>query len=103
MVEPNHFVVICCDGRSIRSKGLKLRALADIFSELGCTEAYNLDGGQSMSLVFMGELLNDHSDDRGDSSLRRMPEIVYIGESDLVQHEQDDIKRLKPTEQADNK
>ena len=56
-----------------------------------------------MSLVFMGELLNDHSDDRGDSSLRRMPEIVYIGESDLVQPEQDDIKRLRPTEQADNK
>ena len=94
MVEPNHFVVICCDGRSSRSRGLKLRALADIFTELGCTEAYNLDGGQSMSLVFMGELLNDHSDDWGDSSLRRMPEIVYIGESDLVQPEEDDIKRL---------
>lgn len=85
MIEPNHFVVVCCDGRTELNRGLRLEQLADIFSQLGCTEAYNLDGGQSTSIVFMGESLNDPSQYSDHGTLRTMPDILFIGQTELLQ------------------
>ena len=78
MISPNHYIFICCDGRSKKSRGLTLRRLAELYLELGCGEAYNLDGGQSMSIVFMGEMLNTHMDERRPCKHRYMSEIVYV-------------------------
>lgn len=85
MIEPNHFVVVCCDGRTDLNRGLRLEQLAGIFSQLGCSEAYNLDGGQSMSIMFMGEPLNDPSQYSDHGTLRTMPDILYIGQTELLQ------------------
>ncbi len=85
MIEPNHFVVVCCDGRTELNRGLRLEQLADIFSQLGCSEAYNLDGGQSTSIIFMGEPLNDPSTYSDHGTLRTMPDILFIGQTELVQ------------------
>ena len=59
MVEPFHYYFIVADGRKKGySIGMTVVELSDIFLELGCTEAYNLDGGGTATMVFMNELVN---------------------------------------------
>ena len=61
MIEPGHLVAIVVDGRQDRySYGLTLPEFRDMFVEEGCVEAYNLDGGCSTGMIFMGEHLNYH-------------------------------------------
>jgi exopolysaccharide biosynthesis protein len=55
-------VLLTVDGRSDLSKGLTLDELASLMVKLGCTEAMNLDGGGSTTLVLGGEVLNRPSD-----------------------------------------
>ena len=60
LIDENHFVFIVADGRSKGySRGLTLTEFALIFADLGCTEAYNIDGGGSSAMYFMGELVNN--------------------------------------------
>ena len=62
MVEPGHFVVIVTDGRdSQRAYGYTLSGFAQVFADQGVQVAYNLDGGSSAGMVFMGEHVNWHS------------------------------------------
>lgn len=73
----NHFVFVVVDGRSTGySKGVTLPELAQIFVDLGATEAYNLDGGGSSTMVFDGELVNDPL---GKGKERGTSDILYIG------------------------
>ena len=58
MVEPGHYVAIVMQGRSAESKGCKLTYFTDLFQKKGCTIAFNLDGGGTASMIFMGETLN---------------------------------------------
>jgi hypothetical protein len=51
-------VAVVCDGRSPEDAGLTLGELAGLMSSLGTTEAINLDGGGSASLVCDGRLVN---------------------------------------------
>ena len=87
MVEPGHYVVILSDGRQPASAGLSLKSMADLFKAEGCTEAYNLDGGQSATMMFMGEFVNTHLNDYEGIFFRALPEILYFGTSDLVPEE----------------
>jgi|GEM_PF-1161460 len=87
MIEPGHYVVILADGRQPRSAGLSLKSMADLFKEEGCVEAYNLDGGQSATMMFMGEFVNTHINDYEGIFFRALPEIIYWGTSDLVPEE----------------
>jgi Phosphodiester glycosidase len=51
--------LVCCDGRRTGvDAGLTLEELADFMLALGCTDAMNLDGGGSTTLVHRGHLLN---------------------------------------------
>ncbi|MEN6460615.1 MAG: phosphodiester glycosidase family protein, partial [Syntrophomonas sp.] len=55
MISPNHYVFIVVDGRANGySKGMTLSQFTNVFANLGCTEAYNLDGGGSSTMYFMG-------------------------------------------------
>ena len=93
MVEPGHFVIIATDGRQtglgMYDIGFTLVELADLFLNEGCTLAYNLDGGYSTSLIFLGVKLNHHGDgeDGGGSeagySQRTLPEGLAWGYSEL--------------------
>jgi len=56
MIEPNHYVFVVVDGRSDESRGMTLEQFAQLFADLGCTEAYNLDGGGSSTMYFMGRV-----------------------------------------------
>lgn len=50
------YVVALAEGRSSSSDGVTQQALADfMFNELHCTQAYNLDGGNSATMIFNGE------------------------------------------------
>ena len=59
MVEPYHYFFVVADGRKQGySIGMSLFELTELFFDLGCTQAYNLDGGGSATMVFMGDLVN---------------------------------------------
>ena len=78
IISPNHFVFVVVDGRSENySRGMTLNEFADLFVELGCTEAYNLDGGGSSTMYFMGRVVNNP---RGKEKERAISDILYIAE-----------------------
>ena len=82
VAEPGHYVLVMCEGRIARSKGVQMRTLANMMLERGCQTAVNLDGGQSAVIVFMGKQLNRvvKSDPMG----RLEGEILAFGFSDQV-------------------
>lgn len=87
-VEPGHFVAIAADGRQDDySNGLTLTQFAELFIEEGCTLAYNLDGGVSTCMLFMGKMLNKVADNNKTgheaSWLRQMPDGLSFGYTNL--------------------
>jgi len=61
--EPGHYCLVVVDGRSPGySAGMTLTQLSQLFEDLGCTQAYNLDGGKSSVMVFNGAVVNQPSD-----------------------------------------
>ena len=61
--EPGHYCIVAVDGRSDESRGLKIKQLAAFFADLGCVDAYNLDGGNTSVMYFNGSLTNVRSGD----------------------------------------
>ena len=78
MVEPLHYYFVVADGRTSSSHGPSLYEMADIMTELGCTLAYNLDGGGSSTMVFNGKVIN-YPTTNGNYKERSVSDIVYIG------------------------
>ncbi len=61
MIEPGHWIAIATEGRQTDfSYSITLEYFAQMFVDYGCTVAYNMDGGSSVGIVFMGEALNRH-------------------------------------------
>ena len=58
MIFPGHYVVLTVLGRQKASVGVRPVWLAQRMKDLGCAEALNLDGGNSIALVFMGDMIN---------------------------------------------
>jgi exopolysaccharide biosynthesis protein len=76
IIDTNHFVFVVVDGRSPGySRGVTLTELAQIFQQLGCSTAYNLDGGGSSTLYFMGSVVNDPAQKNGE---RAISDILFI-------------------------
>ncbi len=81
LVEPGHFVAIVADGRLPHySHGMMLPDFAQLFIDEGCLMAYNLDGGASATMVFMGEYINK----RAENHYRSVPDQLLWGYSELV-------------------
>jgi exopolysaccharide biosynthesis protein len=79
MISPNHFVFVVVDGRKTNySRGMTLTEFANLFHELGATEAYNLDGGGSSTMYFMGRVVNNPL---GKGNERGVSDIIYIPKS----------------------
>ena len=80
---------VCADHNAKRGKfGFKLIELAKLLQEEGCVEAFNLDGGISTALFFLGVKLNHHGDEAGtggvvDYQQRPLPEGLAWGYSEL--------------------
>jgi len=79
MIDELHYIFVVSDGRTSQSAGLSLLELATVMQEYGCTVAYNLDGGGSSTMVFMGEVVNNPTDGRSFGE-RKVSDIIYIGE-----------------------
>ncbi|MBO4219724.1 MAG: phosphodiester glycosidase family protein [Clostridia bacterium] len=74
-VEPGHYFFVVIDGRIQDSKGLTMTQLSQLFYDLGCTSAYNLDGGQTSSFVWNGSLISYPYG-------RPVWDMLYIGEDE---------------------
>jgi hypothetical protein len=58
-IDANHYIIIVADGRSeFAGSGISLDDLAAEFAFQGCRTAYNLDGGGTSALYFMGRIIN---------------------------------------------
>lgn len=79
MIAPNHYVFVVVDGRQQDSRGMTLAELAQTMKDLGATEAYNLDGGGSSTMYFMGRVVNNPL---GKNSERGVSDILYLKESE---------------------
>ncbi len=65
--EPGHYCMVVVDGRG-ESAGITLPDLSRLFYDLGCTAAYNLDGGNSSVMVWNGGIINEPSGGGRESS-----------------------------------
>ncbi len=80
MIESNHYIFMVADGRTNASEGLSLYEMAQVLSSYNCEMAYNLDGGGSATMVFMGEVINFPTTNGRDYKERSVSDIVYIGQ-----------------------
>lgn len=71
---PLSYVLVLAEGRTEDSEGVTQQELADFMYALGCVEAFNLDGGNSSTMVFKGELYMD----KAVSSERAQSDIIYF-------------------------
>lgn len=73
----NHFLILIVDGRqSGYSRGMDFEELAKVFVEHGCSLAYNLDGGSSVTLYQDGEVVNQPCPLVGKE--RNISDILYV-------------------------
>ena len=86
MVEPGHYVAILCEGRlDRRSEGVTVSYLAKLMRAKGCEVAFNLDGGQTAVMIFMGKQINLIGEyDGGKTNSRKTCEVMGVGYSDQV-------------------
>lgn len=76
IISENHFIFIVVDGRSAGySKGVTMTEFAQIFKDLGCKTAYNIDGGGSSIMYFNGKVVNNPL---GKNQERGTSDILYI-------------------------
>lgn len=80
MIGPYHYLALTVNGRGVKGQGVNLEWLAHKMLEKGVSEAINLDGGGTTSLVFLGNRLN-HSG----SDIRYLYSCVSFGFSALTQ------------------
>ena len=84
MAEKGHYFFMMLEGRIARSRGAGISFLAERMLEKGCTVAFNLDGGQTASIVFMGHQLCKMDNKNRNLSSRRAADILGVGHSDRV-------------------
>ena len=71
------YVCVVVNGRSDESEGVTMDALADFMAEIGCKQAFNLDGGNSATLVLGGDIYNGKST----ANERSVSDIIYFATS----------------------
>ena len=75
--EPGHYVFIVVDGRQDGySRGMTVPELAQVFEELGCPVAYNLDGGGSALMTFLHDRYSRQSNGAG----RELGDMLIVTE-----------------------
>ncbi len=85
MVEKGHYILITTKG------SYTLTDLAKMYVAKGCTVAYNLDGGHSATMIFMGEQL--YQSGRGQDNLpqRPLPDALMFGHSAFLPSPDDPV------------
>ena len=86
MIEPGRYHAVLAEGR-IRNKsvGVSVEYLANHMLSKGCKVAFNLDGGQTAVMAFMGNQISRIGKySGGRTSARATTEILGVGHSDLI-------------------
>jgi exopolysaccharide biosynthesis protein len=89
MVEKGHYYFMMLEGRVRRSKGDNIRFLAEKLLEKGCVVGFNLDGGQTAGMMFMGHQICRIKDGNKHYSSRITCDILGVGYSELLPGEKD--------------
>ena len=84
MAEKGHYWFMMLEGRIKRSKGDGIRFLAEKLKDKGCALGFNLDGGDTSCIVFMGHQLCKLENGKKNKSSRRTSDILGIGYSELL-------------------
>lgn len=79
MIAPYHYFLLVAKGRTSTTNGVTIPWVARQMLERGVTEALNLDGGGTATLMFMGQVLNRTSV----KDLRSVTGITGFGIPDL--------------------
>jgi hypothetical protein len=83
--EPGHYVIVAVDGRTKKSIGMTEKESAELMQAIGCESAINLDGGNSVVMLFMGKTINVPSgkDKDGDGIAgRNIADLLAFAEFD---------------------
>lgn len=81
--EPGHYVLVTVDGRTKTAIGMNNYEMIELMYELGCVNAYNLDGGTSAVMTFMGKIISDPSGTNNDGEGGRdLNDMVIFAEYD---------------------
>lgn len=75
--EPGHYCFVVVEGRYNDTAGMDMKLFAKLFESLGCTAAYNMDGGASSVMTFNDRAITRQSSQRG------LGDIIYICEPDV--------------------
>ncbi|MBN1776820.1 MAG: phosphodiester glycosidase family protein [Clostridiales bacterium] len=86
LIAPGHYRIIMVEGKmpDDGEQGLDLNAFAELMYSQGVTQGFNLDGGSTAALVFMGVKLNRTGKATFIGSARDEVELFGVGISDLV-------------------
>ena len=82
MISPNHYILLTVRGRADDSRGAYLSWLAERMLQLGAKESLNLDGGGSVALVFMGNIID--KPEVSAKNIRRVGSLIGFGTSESV-------------------
>ena len=78
-VSRGHFIALLVEGRSRHSDGADLAACQQLLLEAGCTDALNLDGGNTVAMLFMGESVMLSENGGVYENDRSIPDILCAG------------------------
>ncbi len=94
MVAPGHYILLVVeaglDGRKtgdgVTAKGFTIPQVAAVLYAYGCEQGFNLDGGNTSQLIFMGEKIHrtGHMESGKIASPRELNELFGVGTSDQV-------------------
>jgi len=84
--EPGHYCLVQVDGRQPGySDGVSVGEFAELMYDLGVQEGYNMDGGSSSELVFMGKTYNHPSGvSTGSTGGRNNSDILFFCNLDEI-------------------
>lgn len=77
--EPGHYCFVVVDGRSDESDGITLKNLAKLMKNLGCQQAYNLDGGRT-SMLYAGDTMLNKPAEGGRKATDVLMIVDYVTE-----------------------
>ena len=73
-IAPLNYIIVLAEGRSKDSQGLTHEELANIMFDLGSMQAFNLDGGNSATMVFNG----GYYQNKTKSNERAQSDMIYF-------------------------
>jgi len=79
MIEPNHYYLLSILGRISTSKGTMLQRVAEMMKAKGVKQALNLDGGNTLAIVFRGKILNRKATYKKRTFYRTLTSLIGFG------------------------